>query len=226
MSPFQRPLYGAIVGLIVGVVIVVTMSSLDVHVTRRAAPTPVVITTPQAADAFVVAWQRMGESAWAVDSAFTRRLNDGRHLNALQFQAQRGPDYVSRAFGSVTLFSGGRRYACGTGPDETTSCRDAGAADHREQAASDVAAVRLQVTGTRALYDVQQQSAQCFGLYARPMTAVLQWGERATFCFDAATGAMRRSEFDRTDSTDVVQATSIRAPGDADFVVPGSASNG
>jgi hypothetical protein len=115
---------------------------------------------------------------------------------------QRPPDRLEVRPGSATGRLDGRRVACAIEDDGALSCRAGERVGPYEDAVErEVAILRDQVEGPNRLYEVTED-AGCFVLAAE--------GRRVTYCFDEATGALRRSTIERGRLVDTVDMSSIR----------------
>src|SRR4051794_18443281 len=135
------------------------------------------------------ALQRSMTTTWKVDEQFDRTTASGGHIQAVQRRAQRPPDHLTVAGGTVDARAGGRVLACATDGSGTLQCRDAGAArPYAEEVAAAVTALRSQVLGVNRLYDVREEAGGCFALHLRvPGYAAPPFGTDARLCFDGAT---------------------------------------
>jgi hypothetical protein len=136
--------------------------------------------------------------------------------------AQRPPDRLSVALGSVEARQGDRRLACAAGEDGRLHCRDAGAAPPWDQDVNAGEAVlRQQLLGPQRIYDVTATSAHCYNFRLRFSYPVPPYGRQARFCFDEDTGALTLRDIDRAEGRDVQEATSVSGQvTDADLAPP------
>ncbi len=226
-SFFAAPANGAVAGVIVGVLIVTLMNVFDVG--SRSSNTdelPTITTSPAAADVFVDAWTRMKSTTWVIDSSYVRKTDDGRQYSGSVHEAQKPPNHIRVALGTVDAQVNGRQYACGVGPDgATTACRDGGAVlEYNARLTSEIDELKSQVTGADRLYDIGIAKADCYVAYARAAAhsaRPLPWGTKARFCFDRDSGAISSSTYERPGSSDSVIATSIsRNVPESEFKLP------
>ena len=77
--------------------------------------------------------------------------------------------------------------------------------------ATDVDLLRALTTGPLAAYEVRWGDDGCFQLELRARILNPPYGEDATLCFDAATGAPRSTLIHRTQSTDTRRTLNLRA---------------
>jgi hypothetical protein len=81
--------------------------------------------------------------------------------------------------------------------------------------------LRDQLTGSGRIYDVSRTNASCFQLRLRLPFPAPPYGRRASYCFDAATGAPTLIEIERIEGRDRQQAVSVSAQvDDADLAPP------
>lgn len=176
---------------------------------------------PDASPAYIADWRRSQLGTWKVVLRWTRTVGS----NALQDEirtAQRPPDRLSVALGSVDARHGDRRLACAAGEDGHLHCRDAGAAApwDRDVNAGE-AVLRQQLLGPQRIYDVTATSAHCYNFRLRFSYPVPPYGRQARFCFDPDTGAPTLRDIDRVEGRDVQEATSVSGEvTDADLAPP------
>ena len=182
--------------------------------------------TAVAATKLVDAVHRSLTTTWALQERFDRLSTTGQRIGADQHRAQRPPDRVTAAGGTIDARVNGRVVACATDASGTMQCRDGGpASPYDEDVASGVAAMDQLVrgrNGTPALYAVADERHGCFRLRLRqPGFVAPPYGTTARLCFDAKTGAPIRTEIERPEGTDTTVATEVRAEvSDADLAVP------
>src|SRR5205085_1421246 len=145
----------------------------------------------------VLRWQR---------TAGGSRLDDEIHI------AQRPPDRLSVALGSVDARRGGRHLACAAAADGRLRCRDAGAASpYAQEVNAGEATLRQELLGPQRLYDVTASSAHCYDFRLRLTYPAPPYGRHARFCFDEDTGAPTLRDIDRGAGRDVEEASSVSA---------------
>ena len=172
-------------------VAMVTLAALFAACTSHPRTTPVPSAAAQrsAADTFVAAWRRSLEGTWAVESVFERRIGTRRLTDDVR-EAQRPPDRLRVAGGTVEGRVNGHTLACNTGADGQLACRDGGPAPPFEDD------VRRQLdtlagyfAGPVPLYRAEVRGGDCYGLVLLRSILAPPYGETARFCFDHATGA-------------------------------------
>ena len=173
------------------------------------------------AAAYIADWRRSQLATWKVvlrwqRTVGTNRLEDEIHI------AQRPPDRLSEALGSVDARRGDRRLACAAGADGHLRCRDAGAAPpYGQDVDAGEAVLRQQLLGLQRLYDVTATSAHCYDLRLRLTYPAPPYGRHARFCFDTETGAPTLRDVDRVEGHDVQEAVSVSGQvTDADLAPP------
>jgi hypothetical protein len=185
----------AVAGAVVGVLVAVVVA-------RALGPEPA--PSPAAAAAFLDAWARHRTATYVAEGTFTRTLDGEPALESAVRTVQRPPDRLELQPGSATGRLGGRRVACAVEDDGSLSCRTGERVGPYEDAvAREVAILRDQVEGPRRVYDVTEDG-DCFVL------ELGAGGERSTYCFDGATGALVRSRIERGRLADTVVMTSVR----------------
>jgi hypothetical protein len=166
-----------------------------------------------AARAFLAAQRRSLLATWVVEERFTRVVSarPGQPLTESIHHAQRPPDHLIVAPGSVDSVFRGRRLACGVGPDGQQHCRDAGLAlPYREQVDTTMTNLATYVLGGRPPYLVSDAGRGCYLLRLRAgRVESSTFGTRSEFCFDPATSAPVRVEIDRSQGQDVTVAVSV-----------------
>jgi len=174
-----------------------------------------------AAPAYIAAWRRSQLGTWKVVLRWTRTVGTNQLQDEIR-TAQRPPDRLSVALGSVSARRGDRLLACAEGSDGKLHCRDAGAAPPYDQTvANGEAVLRSQLLGPNRIYDVTATSANCFNLRLRFSYPVPPYGRQARFCFDEDTGAPTLSDIDRVEGRDTQEAISVSGQvSDADLAPP------
>ena len=189
----------------------------------RSRATTTVADTERGGGALIDAFRRSMTTTWKVDEQFDRTTPSGGHIQAVQRRAQRPPDHLTVAGGTVDARAGDHVLACATGSAGALTCRDAGAArPYTDEVAAAVGTLQGQVTGNNRLYDVTDQGAGCFALHLRvPQFVAPPFGTDARLCYDGATGAPIRTEISRPEGRDVTVATSVSGVvADADLAPP------
>ena len=164
---------------------------------------------PGGAPAYIADWRRSQLGTWKVVLRWQRTAN-GSHLDDQIRIAQRPPDRLSVAAGSVEARQGDRNLACATGEDGRLRCRDAGPAPPYDQ---DVNAgegvLRQQLLGPKRLYDVTATGAHCYDFRLRVNYPAPPYGRQARFCFDEATGAPTLRDVQQPPGRDLQEAISV-----------------
>jgi hypothetical protein len=196
-------------GLVAGIALALAVAVLD---DDRGPATP----------AFIEAYERSRTGTYAIVEIFERRLVDGRTFNTEITTAQRPPNRLVTSGTTIEGEVDGERVACARAGDTEEGdlgCRRAPvtqsfAARVREE----VDLLRALVTGRLAAYAVRWADGGCFEMRLRARILNPPYGEDATLCFDAATGAPRSTLIHRTQSTDTRTTVDLRADvTDADF---------
>lgn len=157
---------------------------------------------PEAAERFLAAWSASLEGTYVTVGRFERVRDDDRVLEGSMYLAQRPPDRVEAAFGSLDAVLAGHRVACAEDDAQQVRCRTADAARGADaDARSELDRLRGLVTETDAEvvapYRVSDVGGGCFVLTLRFGLPAAPYGDRARFCFDSASGARVRSEVQR-----------------------------
>ena len=174
-----------------------------------------------AATAYIADWRRSELGTWKVTMRWQRIVGTNKLEDEIR-TAQRPPDRLSVALGSVDARQGDRRLACAEGTDGKLHCRDAGSAPpFDQQVVAGEATLRTQLLGANRLYDVTQTSDHCYNFRLRFSYPVPPYGRQARFCFDEETGAPTLKDVDRAEGRDIQEATSVSAHvTDADLAPP------
>lgn len=166
--------------------------------------------SPEAAEAFVDAWERSRTATYLSGSLLRRTLSSAATLELPIVIAQRPPDRVVSTGGSVQGSVGGVGQVCDEQLDGLVRCAPAGdAADHEAQVAAELETLRGYFGGDRPVYRVSQQG-DCFDLRLVAAIHAPPYGERARFCFDPDSGAPSLQRIERAEGTDEVTLVSVR----------------
>ncbi|HET7654879.1 MAG TPA: hypothetical protein VFK42_17735 [Acidimicrobiales bacterium] len=174
-------------------------------VARAGGPEP-----PPAVDAFLAAWRRSLTGTYATHQVVERRLVSGRTFSSEVTLAQRPPDRIRVDSSGTEGRVGGRRFGCV--PDG--GCRFGGdAPPYAKDVDDEMGLLRAIVASETPLYATaySDAGAGCFLLVLRARVLAPPYGEDATFCFDAATGALRTSVVHRAEATDTTTTVDLRA---------------
>jgi hypothetical protein len=207
----SRPLVGLVaagllVGLVGGLVAAWALRSpVERPGPRLASPPELAPETPEAAEAFMLAWERSRRATYLTITEWHRVTDVGAELRQTRVFAQRPPDRIRSAGASISGVTGGARHVCDELDDGEVECRviahELSAADFDAIVDREVELMWRHVEGTRPLYRVSQDG-ECFHLrLARGMVAP-PYGHRTTYCFDTATGAVREFRIERAEGTD------------------------
>jgi hypothetical protein len=178
---------------------------LALVVARAGGPEP-----PPAVDAFLAAWRRSLTGSYATHQVVERRLVSGRTFSSEVTLAQRPPDRIRVDSSGTEGRVGGRRFGCV--PDG--GCRFGGdAPPYAKDVDDEMGLLRAIVASETPLYATaySDAGAGCFLLVLRARVLAPPYGEDATFCFDAATGALRTSVVHRAEATDTTTTVDLRA---------------
>jgi hypothetical protein len=166
--------------------------------------------SPEAADAFVGAWERSRTATYLSGSLLRRELSTAATMELPIIVAQRPPDRVVSTGGSVQSEVGGENTVCDEQLDGLVQCGSGGStADYDAGVATEVETLRSYFEGDTPVYRVAQSGA-CFDLR---LTAAIQappYGQNARFCFDEVSGAPTLQRIERTQGVDEVTLVSVR----------------
>jgi hypothetical protein len=176
---------------------------------------------PAATRALIHQLEAGATHTWFVQSAFVRRLRDGRTLRDQVSELNRPPDtHLNAALGSLTGTLRGKAVDCSTAAGKPTCAADAtvtpsnaGATAIRRVTDPRLRWYTVHRAGTR---EVLGRPAECFRVAATPRAGRLDFGLRTDLCFVAGGVPVRKVEV-RKSGTDTTTATTIReAVTDAD----------
>ena len=166
--------------------------------------------SPEAAEAFVDAWERSRTATYLSGSWLRRELSTAATMELPVVVAQRPPDRVVSTGGSVQSDVDGDNTVCDEQIDGLVQCSPGGStADYDAQVASEVETLRSYFEGETPVYRVAR-SGSCFDLR---LTAAIQappYGQSARFCFDQVSGAPTLQRIERVEGTDEVTLVSVR----------------
>jgi hypothetical protein len=186
----------------------------------RPAAAPSLAAQRRSADRFMAAWRRSLGGTWAVDATFERRVGTKRLASDVH-EAQRPPDRLRTAGGTVEGRIAGRVIGCTTGADGQLSCRDGGPAlPYEDDVRRQLDALGTYFVGSHPLYRSELRAGGCFALVLQRGILAPPYGETARFCFDPATGAPTLTEVHKRGSVDVTRAVAVRTPTVADLTPP------
>jgi len=181
---------------------------------------------PAAVAAFLAAWERSRTAPFVLEADYRQERGGVVVQEGPQRTVQRPPDRLVEQFGSIDGRLGSRRVGCAPGPTGALACRwGSDAPPFDDEVATELRRLRGYVEGDRPLYRVTADAdGACFDLALALRFPVPPYGERARFCFDAATGAPVHQEVVRGDVVDRTVARSVRVPTAADLALPAEAT--
>jgi hypothetical protein len=158
--------------------------------------------------AFLRAWRRSLTGTYVAHQVIERQLVSGRRFSSEVTIAQRPPDRIRNGSSGTEGRVGGRRFGCV--PDG--GCRFGGRArPYAEEVDEELDLLRAMVAVETPLYRVEHGDGGCFVLVLQARILAPPYGEDATFCFDALTGALRRAVVHRAEATDTTTTLDLRA---------------
>jgi hypothetical protein len=158
--------------------------------------------------AFLRAWRRSLTGTYVARQVIERRLVSGRSFSSEVTIAQRPPDRIRNGSSGIEGRVGGRRFGCV--PDG--GCRFGGIAPpYGREVGEELDLLRAMVAARTSLYRVERARDGCYVLVLQARILAPPYGEDATFCFDAVTGALRRSVVRRAEATDTTTTVDLRA---------------
>lgn len=191
--------------------------------------------TPEAAEAFLSAWERSRREDYIVVSQWHRSTTAGATATETRILAQRLPDRIRAGADSRSGRIGNSIYTCDRLPisDEQLEAGDLTAevecrsqeldpttdqVDVEAMVAEELALMRRHVEGTYPLYRVSRQD-DCFFLRLARQMVVPPYGFRTTYCFDAESGAVRSLKVERAEGVDTEDLTWVTSEvTDADLI--------
>ena len=166
--------------------------------------------SPEAAEAFVDAWERSRTETYLSGSLLRRTLSTAVVLELPIVVAQRPPDRVVSTGSSVQSDVGGENTVCDEQLDGIVHCQPGGAAgDHDAQVQAELENLRSYFEGDTPVYRVSV-SEGCFDLRLVAAIHAPPYGHNARFCFDALSGAPRLIRIERNEGTDEVTLVTVR----------------
>jgi hypothetical protein len=199
----------AVAGVLVGTALAVVVARTDRPAITNRSGHPASTHDPTAD--FLAGWRRSLTSTYIIDERFERRLTNGRSLTFTIHTVQRPPDRLVTGLGTVAARTESGRLACAATSDGSLKCRRAGTVvPYAQEVAAEMATLGRLVVGSGRLYDVRGAGADCFDLRLRVAYPNPPYGQQATFCFDPASGAPRRSAIRRVQGTDARQTVQVR----------------
>jgi len=169
---------------------------------------------------FMAAYSRSRTSTYRMESSFKREMRTGAVLESAREVTQRMPDRLVRQFGGLTGQLDGRLVGCTSKPDGEYSCQQGDKAGQSlgAELEEELTNLRSYFVGPRPLYRVTRSGDGCYHLKQDYPLPDPPFGTKAEFCFDEATGAVRRLVRDLDLATETLEAaTLVAAVTDADF---------
>ncbi|MGQ0831037.1 MAG: hypothetical protein ACT4OV_05105 [Microthrixaceae bacterium] len=171
------------------------------------------------AERFVEAWERSRRASFVATGTYERHSEvTGATLTSEDVLAQRPPRRLHRQLGGVEGRDDDRLIVCPAPPSgeeaNAQPCRlgDPGGLTYAASVEREVRGLRSLTTGTDPLYRVRVDEAGCFDLRQMRIEPRAPFGVEASFCFDAATGAVASSRVRYAGGiVEVRVITSIRA---------------
>lgn len=166
-----------------------------------------------AVEGFLAAYERSRSATFVVEQRFTRTVPGRGELAYPRRLVQRPPgDRIVVGGGSAEGRLDGQVLRCSAVPGATARCSEGpSAGDYDEEVAAELAELRRLVTGDDPVYEVRAGEPGCWAVGLRLRVLTPPYGDRAGFCFDAATGAPTRLEIHRDGTVDLVEAIEVRA---------------
>jgi hypothetical protein len=159
---------------------------------------------------FLAAYRRSRTATFAVDQRITRSIDGRDDVTSTGRLVQRPPDdRLVVGLGGADGRRGGHVLRCPTGPDGTAGACTEGppAAPYDDEVAAEVDTLGRLLEGT---YRLAVDDDGCFALRLVPGAVPSPtYGEAASFCFDAATGAPTRVEVRQPGATTTIEATHV-----------------
>jgi hypothetical protein len=222
-SLLDRPILTAALVGAVGVVIAAAIVITGFRPARKQPP------VPDAAAAFVTAWRAHLLASWSVDEIQQRTTSGGTTVRFQIHVAQRPPDSVEVAGGTVDARRGSTLIACATPPGgDHPVCRLSPTTRTWDQEVDiQIAALRTVLQGRRAVYRVVGTGRDCFrfDLTAPAATLPVTFGRGASYCLDPRTGAVRSSTVRVVGAVDAIATVRAHAPATAaDLALPATAT--
>ncbi len=171
-----------------------------------------------APERFSTAWERSRRSTFVAIGTYERRSGvTGAVLSSEDVVVQRPPQRLHRQMGGVEGRVDDRLIVCPAPPtgheDQAQPCRlgPPSGPSYAASVAREVAGVRSLTGGPRPLYRVSERRPGCFDLVLLRIEPRAPFGVRASFCFDATTGAVSSSTVRHEGGiTEAVVVSSIR----------------
>ena len=229
MRPLDHPGWAAVAGGLAGAVIAAAVSLAGLP--HRPTPAPPPPVTASAASAFLDVWRAHLLASWSVVQIERRTFPSGSSVSFEIHSAQRPPDSLETAGGTVSGRQGSTQFACATSPRTGhLLCRKvASGVTWQQYVDGYVAALRAQITGPRALFGVAAVAHDCFVFepIVTPAELPVLFGRGARYCFDAPTGALVCSAVNVVGAVDTLTTIELRSPATtSDLVLPAGATFG
>jgi len=153
-----------------------------------------------AAEQFAAAWERSRTETYLATGVYERRSEvTGAAIGSEDVVAQRPPRRLHRQLGGVAGRDDDQLVVCPAPPvgdeERPAPCQlgSPGGETYAQSVEREVDGVRALTSGPRPLYRVVERRADCFHLTLQRVDPRAPFGQRATFCFDDATGAVMSS---------------------------------
>ncbi|MGQ0432080.1 MAG: hypothetical protein ACT452_06710 [Microthrixaceae bacterium] len=192
-SPRATLLGAALVAGYVGLMGWTSWESLHAADRDRGAPGVAV----PAEETFAAAWERSRTETYLATGVYERRSEvTGATVSSEDVVAQRPPRRLHRQLAGVAGRDDDRLVVCPAPPlgDEARAapCQlgPPGGETYAQSVEREVEGVRMLTSGPRPLYRVVVRRPGCFHLTRERVDPRAPFGQRATFCFDDATGAV------------------------------------
>lgn len=150
-----------------------------------------------AGESFATAWERSRTETYLATGLYERRSEvTGATVSSEDVVAQRPPRRLHRQLGGVAGRDDDRLVVCPAPPvgdeERPAPCQlgPPGGETYAQSVEREVDGVRMLTSGPRPLYRVTVRRPGCFDLTRQRVDPRAPFGQRATFCFDDATGAV------------------------------------
>lgn len=150
-----------------------------------------------AGEQFAAAWKRSRTETYLATGVYERRSQvTGATVSSEDVVAQRPPRRLHRQLGGVAGRDDDRLVVCPAPPlgdeERPAPCQlgPPGGETYAQSVEREVDGVRTLTSGPRPVYRVGARRPGCFNLTLQRVEPRAPFGQRATFCFDEATGAV------------------------------------
>lgn len=167
----------------------------------------------QTADAiaFLKAWDRFRNSTFVVDLKFERQVTGiEQPLVGPGRIVQQPPVRATFGFGGQSLVTGEGEQSCAD-VEQGQACTGVSDSEPYDvQVARELSAFSQLLSGKTPVYRVVNSGSGCFAFTLYRAVGLPPYGDRASFCFDPASGAMTLFETVSSSGRDRVTATEVR----------------